>query len=1581
MKQQKTITNQLVRMYIRPIPGYVRFLCVLLFLYTADDLGAQTQLPNGSITTSGTYRVPAGINSIMVEAWGGGGAGGASNGNGQATGGGGGGAYAKVYLLPVRAGEELTVIIGTGGDGASGGPGGNTYMQRNGTTLILAAGGDGVGNNNQAGGSGGQAANCDGDVSHSGGNGGNSGGTGSLCLAGAGGGGAAAGRINDGNNGGNGTRTGNNGGPGGIGLHGGGSGGKGTNEHGDGGNGSSPGGGGGGGKRGCAGGGANDGGNGGDGVMIVSFCPQYSFTGVTVPSPVCENVLTTHVTITGNNMGLTAGTYSITYNVNGGPDQTANNIVVTQSGGVHSGIIPNVPVPAGMSSVTITITYISTGSCGNALTTNNTVTINRQVSPPKPALSPGSTTVCGTSASLTAVGSYANPSYRWYFNGQVMSQTTASITINQSGNYYVTVTDNGCSISSDTSSYTFHPIATGTMITAPSINVCTDTTATLHAQPEVESSISNPVFRWYSSQNTPTALATGPSFITRRLSNTTANVRDTVFYISVAGDNYCENIPGDRRPVTVSLYNKPTVTITTTQDTICYNKTVGLTASTTGIIDWIGWYNPDNSGSFLPGTIDIPHVTYTPHASAKGKTAKVYASVHNPGCSYVADTVFLQILPKNTTAAMEIIAQPTGFQNVCEDTVYVVKIKATGKGEVNNMHLILHDNNSTGLYIGEANVKRSDGTGYILPPQSPTLLTDRPGAMWSFTEPLSPNDSLIVAVTVNAACEFSGGTSLNFYLDYGTACDNFLERITKPTLPFNIEQTQDAVNTYNIFSRFLDNKGNPVTKVSNNISDTITWYLKASFGQYRLPADSSKEAINVLLPAGLELIPYSYLPIQNAPPREWIVTTPEANGVRLSLPLLNNLDDTDTIIAQFQFTVAGASCNTYEFYAEIDYEHHAICSGSEDSCSFYITQGAAYPNPVLTVERYVFSIDSIYGEIVNDFWYGRIKLKTTTPFYEGDNIYFDFYRDNNNNFIYDEEDDYLNTHEYVTENVNRGAVFSDIYDEGIAVEPGKQFVVVVTSPAICDTAVFAIAPITGSDGADRVCQYDTTIYYTAKGDGIKGYAWDVDVITGATPLRIPAQGETFAGENKPDEAHIVWSTAGEYKVQTQYTGVEKTYFLVKVDQKPVITFTRGRIRNTCANNEITININTVATDSVQWSNYEGTGSATGSTTNTLHYSPFHRTTDTTFYIRITAYCVDGSACNPVTDSVQITIYGTPGFIFADTISCGPANLTALHLISGSTKGVLNFSYWNEDYSTNVSNWATAITQSGIYNIVGNSAYCNDTATVNVRVKPIPELTIADSDEEQAICSEIVVSNPGLSSDVSGTTYNISSISTPGITGNTTSARGLGKFPADTLTTTATVAGSVTYTITPIVDGCEGTSKAYTVFVYPLPEISILGSSTICVGTQTQLSPSERGYWRSNNPSVASVTNDGFVTGTDVGDATFMFTSSTTGCSTTTDTISVDTFPTVDAITGERNVCVNATIQLSCTPEGGLWTLSNTNAQIIGEADDIPVDIKGVMSGQTYVSYIVGTDVCQSTSTFLLEIVPASPPKIIIGFER
>ncbi|MEA1886877.1 MAG: T9SS type A sorting domain-containing protein, partial [Bacteroidota bacterium] len=92
------------------------------------------------------------------------------------------------------------------------------------------------------------------------------------------------------------------------------------------------------------------------------------------------------------------------------------------------------------------------------------------------------------------------------------------------------------------------------------------------------------------------------------------------------------------------------------------------------------------------------------------------------------------------------------------------------------------------------------------------------------------------------------------------------------------------------------------------------------------------------------------------------------------------------------------------------------------------------------------------------------------------------------------------------------------------------------------------------------------------------------------------------------------------------------------------------------------------------------------------------------------------------------------------------------------------------------------------------------------------------------------------------------------------------------------------------DGYNTVNSEVTVTYNDLPTVSITGPAYIAVGFTTTLSPATGGTWISNNPSVASVTDDGVVTGISAGTASFTYTDNITGCSNTTASITVRSLP-------------------------------------------------------------------------------------------
>jgi len=148
-------------------------------------------------------------------------------------------------------------------------------------------------------------------------------------------------------------------------------------------------------------------------------------------------------------------------------------------------------------------------------------------------------------------------------------------------------------------------------------NICIGQAATLTAS---ASGVTSPIFHWYASQTSLTALSNLATYTTPTLST------NTTYYVSVEGTNYCENLINTRRPVTVAV--NPTVTVTAIPDTIvCISTEVTLPAFSASIAgatfywesdNWelgLGWDGNGNLPTFTPATTGVANITVTPTAN------------------------------------------------------------------------------------------------------------------------------------------------------------------------------------------------------------------------------------------------------------------------------------------------------------------------------------------------------------------------------------------------------------------------------------------------------------------------------------------------------------------------------------------------------------------------------------------------------------------------------------------------------------------------------------------------------------------------------------------------------------------------------------------------------------------------------------------------------------------------------------------------------------------------------------------------------------------------------------------------------
>ncbi|GDX51903.1 hypothetical protein LBMAG27_09500 [Bacteroidota bacterium] len=372
---------------------------LICFAMISNVFSQATQTYNATTV----WNCPNGISSITVQCWGAGGAGGGNSTNADGGGGGGGGAYSEKVISGLSP-ISYPVTVGVGGSGVAGGNGNaGTNSWFGSLATILAKGGGGgfapVGGAAGVGGLGGASGSGVGTIKNSGG----IGGYGVNAAVGQGGpGGSSAGTaaLANGWSGSNPwTTVTASAGPAGSGI-----GGNGGVSNGNGSIGTSPGGG---------GGGAGDenptnnriGGAGANGRIILIYPSISSFS----PTFACVGSATL-VTITGTNL---TGASSVKFNGVNAPSFTVvNSTTVT------------VTLPAGASTGLLSV-YVG-ANIAYSLS-------NFTVSPiPVPVITPNYCTGGGFVSLQATLGFSA---YLWNTGA-----TTSLISVNQSGNYSVSVT-------------------------------------------------------------------------------------------------------------------------------------------------------------------------------------------------------------------------------------------------------------------------------------------------------------------------------------------------------------------------------------------------------------------------------------------------------------------------------------------------------------------------------------------------------------------------------------------------------------------------------------------------------------------------------------------------------------------------------------------------------------------------------------------------------------------------------------------------------------------------------------------------------------------------------------------------------------------------------------------------------------------------------------------------------------------------------------------------------------------------------------------------------------------------------------
>lgn len=320
------------------------------------------------------------------------------------------------------------------------------------------------------------------------------------------------------------------------------------------------------------------------------------------------------------------------------------------------------------------------------------------------------------------------------------------------------------------------------------------------------------------------------------------------------------------------------------------------------------------------------------------------------------------------------------------------------------------------------------------------------------------------------------------------------------------------------------------------------------------------------------------------------------------------------------------------------------------------------------------------------------------------------------------------------------------------------------------------------------------------------------------------------------------------------------------------------------------------------------GIANRTVTNVTSGTPFNvftnPVTGTTTYTLVSVTYPDNSVQTSgfIVSSAAITVNPMPmASISGTTAVC--KDVTAPNIIFTGSNGTAPYIFTykvnngsNQTVNTGSGNSVTVsqtTTLAGTFNYtlvsVQDATGCsqNQSSSAVIIVNPLPTASISGT---TAVCKDVVAPNVTFTGS-GGTTpytfiYKVNNGSNQMVT--TTSGNSV------TVTQTTAIAGIFTYTLVSVQDanGCSQTQNGSASITVNAPPVVSTPAAWVFVDSTIILSPTSGGTWISNNPTKATVTNGGVVTGIAEGVVNFTFMATATGCTATTSNIIIKPTPVV-----------------------------------------------------------------------------------------
>ncbi len=457
------------------------------------------------------------------------------------------------------------------------------------------------------------------------------------------------------------------------------------------------------------------------------------------------------------------------------------------------------------------------------------------------------------------------------------------------------------------------------------------------------------------------------------------------------------------------------------------------------------------------------------------------------------------------------------------------------------------------------------------------------------------------------------------------------------------------------------------------------------------------------------------------------------------------------------------------------------------------------------------------------------------------------------------------------------------------------------------------------------------------------------------------------------------------------TGVAFTY-TVTVNPTPAVTSAASAV--TC-NNEVqdyTI-ISDVSGATFSWGRAAVAGISNTAVSSQSSSTITETLTNTTSAPIAVVYSIipQANGCTGANFTYTVTVNPTPAVTSAASATvCNNEvqNYTIISNVSGATytwgraavPGISNAAVTGQATSViaesliNSTSAPIAVT----YTIVPAANGCTGTAfSYTVTVNPTP--VISNASFNQVICSEGSSVPVTLTSTVTGSNFTWTATATSGTSGY--AASGTETIPAQALVNSGTTAGTVTYTVKPFYNGCEGVNRTYTITVNPKPATPVVSSnSPVCNGTSLMLTtPAVAGAiytWTGPNGFTSNLQNPEIANASAAAQGTYSLTITADGCTSNagTTTVTVNSTPPTPVAGSNGPICAGETLNLTASNIPGAtysWTGSNG---FTSSVQNPVIDNARVAASGTYAvkATVNGCTSAAGTVTVVVNPIPPAP---------